>query len=136
MSRPACPTTRRARACVSPARGFTLIEILVVLVVVGITLAFATLSVNPSGPSDRLNIEAQRLLALTQDAADEAEVLGGRRLGSRKAIRYESNEGGGGGVPDAALGHQFFMFLNSESDRYNVLYQRGDSNFGLIQPRD
>ena len=44
-------------------------------------------------------------------------------------------------VEDAAfqmqlLGHQFFMFLNSESDRHNVLYQRSDSNFGLIQPRD
>lgn len=34
------------------------------------------------------------------------------------------------------LGHQFFMFLNSETDRHNVLYQRTDGNFGLIQPAD
>ena len=108
MSRPACPTTRRARACVSPARGFTLIEILVVLVVVGITLAFATLSVNPSGPSDRLNIEAQRLLALTQDAADEA-ILSGHTIGleiSSDGYRFVKLERDGWAViegPDNAL---------------------------------
>ncbi len=34
------------------------------------------------------------------------------------------------------LGHHFFMFLNSESEHYNVLYQRDDGNFGLIQPTD
>ncbi len=34
------------------------------------------------------------------------------------------------------LGHRFFMFLNSESDRHNVLYQRDDGDFGLIQPEE
>jgi putative sigma-54 modulation protein len=42
-------------------------------------------------------------------------------------------------VDDAAfqmelLGHTFFMFLNSDSGQYNVLYQRDDGNHGLIQP--
>jgi putative sigma-54 modulation protein len=32
------------------------------------------------------------------------------------------------------LGHTFFMFLNSGSSQYNVLYQRDDGNYGLIQP--
>jgi len=32
------------------------------------------------------------------------------------------------------LGHSFFMFLNSESRQYNVLYRRDDGNYGLIQP--
>jgi len=32
------------------------------------------------------------------------------------------------------LGHRFFMFLNSETGRFNVLYQRDDDDFGLIQP--
>ena len=32
------------------------------------------------------------------------------------------------------LGHSFFMFLNSESDGYNLLYERDDGNYGLIQP--
>jgi putative sigma-54 modulation protein len=34
------------------------------------------------------------------------------------------------------LGHRFFMFLNSESASHNVLYQRDDGNFGLIQPAE
>ena len=32
------------------------------------------------------------------------------------------------------LGHSFFMFLNGESRQYNVIYQRDDGNYGLIQP--
>ncbi len=32
------------------------------------------------------------------------------------------------------LGHQFFMFLNSDTGTHNVLYQRRDGNLGLIQP--
>ena len=32
------------------------------------------------------------------------------------------------------LGHSFFMFLNSETDGYNLLYERDDGNYGLIQP--
>ncbi len=32
------------------------------------------------------------------------------------------------------LGHQFYMFLNRDSGRHNVLYQRNDGNFGLIEP--
>jgi putative sigma-54 modulation protein len=32
------------------------------------------------------------------------------------------------------LGHSFYMFRNSESDEYNVVYLREDGNYGLIQP--
>ena len=32
------------------------------------------------------------------------------------------------------LGHHFFMFLNSDTETHNVLYQRRDGNLGLIQP--
>lgn len=60
--------------------GFTLIEVLVVLVIIGVVLTFATLSVNPSGPSDRLDTESQRLQALAQAAADDA-VLYGQSIG-------------------------------------------------------
>ena len=34
------------------------------------------------------------------------------------------------------LDHTFYMFLDSETNRYSVLYRRADSNFGLIQPTD
>jgi putative sigma-54 modulation protein len=32
------------------------------------------------------------------------------------------------------LGHQFFVFVNAESERINVLYRRKDGDFGLIEP--
>ncbi len=33
------------------------------------------------------------------------------------------------------LGHIFYLFLDYESDKYSVLYLRGDGNYGLIQPK-
>lgn len=32
------------------------------------------------------------------------------------------------------LRHNFFMFLNAETDDLNVLYKRKDGNYGLIEP--
>ena len=32
------------------------------------------------------------------------------------------------------VGHDFFLFLNSETDQHNLLYKRHDGDFGLIQP--
>jgi ribosome hibernation promoting factor len=32
------------------------------------------------------------------------------------------------------LGHQFFIFVNAENERINVLYRRSDGNLGLIEP--
>lgn len=41
--------------------------------------------------------------------------------------------------PEAAahmdlLGHDFFMFINSESGQVNTVYHRRDGNYGLIEP--
>lgn len=33
-----------------------------------------------------------------------------------------------------ALGHDFYMFRNSESDEINVIYRRKNGNYGLIEP--
>lgn len=35
---------------------------------------------------------------------------------------------------DIAGGRDFFVFTNSESGSINVIYKRGDGNFGLIEP--
>jgi putative sigma-54 modulation protein len=32
------------------------------------------------------------------------------------------------------LGHSFYIFLNAEEDMLNVIYRRGDGNYGLLQP--
>jgi putative sigma-54 modulation protein len=33
-----------------------------------------------------------------------------------------------------ALGHDFYMFRNAESDTINVIYLRDDGNYGLLEP--
>ncbi|MBP3409792.1 MAG: ribosome-associated translation inhibitor RaiA [Clostridia bacterium] len=43
------------------------------------------------------------------------------------------------GIEDAItqmelLGHDFFLFLNEESETMNVLYRRNDGSYGLLQP--
>ena len=32
------------------------------------------------------------------------------------------------------LGHSFFLFVNAENERFNVLYVRQDGDYGLIEP--
>jgi len=55
------------------AAGFTLVEILVVMVIIGITLGMASLNAIPS-PRQDLENEAKRLTLLLQLARDEAIV--------------------------------------------------------------
>lgn len=64
--------------------GFTLIEVLVVLVIIGVVVTFASLSVDPTGPGDRLHSASQRLVAQARDAADEA-ILSGHTIGLQLA---------------------------------------------------
>ncbi len=34
------------------------------------------------------------------------------------------------------LQHSFYMFLNSESGRYNVVYKRSENDYGVIEPAE
>ncbi|MDE6031017.1 MAG: sigma 54 modulation/S30EA ribosomal C-terminal domain-containing protein, partial [Oscillospiraceae bacterium] len=34
------------------------------------------------------------------------------------------------------LGHTFFMFRNSETDRVNVVYMREEGNYAVLVPED
>lgn len=56
--------------------GFTLIEILVVVVIVGIIVTFATLSIGNRALDDRLETESERLQQILQLASEEAETKG------------------------------------------------------------
>lgn len=60
-------------------RGFTLLELLVVLLIIGITLSFAVLSVNNRSREQTLGAEAQRFAARLTLASQEA-VLHSREM--------------------------------------------------------
>ena len=59
-----------ARAAVQ--RGFTLLEMMVVLILIGIVMGMAMLSFGGTGPQDRLEEEARRLMQLVGLAREEA----------------------------------------------------------------
>ena len=61
------------RACLKPAYGFTLLELLVVMVIVGITLGMVSFNAMPS-ERQALQSDAQRIALLLQLARDEAIV--------------------------------------------------------------
>lgn len=63
------------------SRGFTLIEVLAVVVIVGLLLTFATLSVG-TNQDETVQTEAKRFTALVRLAAEEA-ILSTRELGIR-----------------------------------------------------
>lgn len=68
-----CPHHCRPRY----AQGFTLLEVLVVLLIIGVLISFATLSINRA--DNTVEEEAQRLAALIRLGSQEA-VLQGREL--------------------------------------------------------
>lgn len=56
--------------------GFTLIEILVVVLIIGVLVTFATLSIGDRALVDKLDSEVQRLEQLFRLAQEEAELKG------------------------------------------------------------
>ncbi len=67
------------RTAPARCRGFTLIELMVVIVIVGIITSLAALSVGRSG-DDQLGEEVRRLAALCELASEEA-IITGRQFG-------------------------------------------------------
>ena len=64
-------------------RGFTLLELMVVLVIIGVILSFVSLSSGGDSRAEQMQREAQRLIALLELASEEA-VLRSEQL----AIRF------------------------------------------------
>ncbi|NLO85025.1 MAG: ribosome-associated translation inhibitor RaiA [Clostridiales bacterium] len=70
--------------------------------------------------------------------AESAEAIIGEES-SRKVVRNKTFPVRPMSVEDAIfqmelLGHHFFVFVNSETDRTNILYLRNDGDLGLMEP--
>ncbi len=61
-------------------KGFTLIEIMVVMVIIGVILGFATLSIGDGGQARKLEQEMQRLASLLTLASQEA-IMQAKEMG-------------------------------------------------------
>ena len=78
----------------SPGRGFTLVELLVVIVILGSLIGLAVLSTGIAGPARELRNEAERLAGLIAVLAEEA-VLDNREYGlslhaeGYRVLRYD-----------------------------------------------
>ena len=100
------PSAGRTRA--GPA-GFTLIELMVVILLVGLVATFAVINLGGDSARERQQREARRLHA-RMDLAREEAVLQARALGIR-------------------FGDRAYQFLELRSDRWRPL--AGDGVFGL-----
>lgn len=109
---------------------------LVVVLIIGVVMGFVSLSINPTGPADRLDTEARRLEALAQAAADDS-VLYGREVGL-DIVR--------GGYRFLRLGDDGWQPLNGTQtplrqrelgdDLVIALIARDDDTPKLVQPQD
>lgn len=68
-------------------QGFTLLELLIVLVILGITISFTVLSFGLKSPEDDLKEQGLRLAALMQLAAEESILLS-----QELALQFESEQ--------------------------------------------
>jgi putative sigma-54 modulation protein len=78
------------------------------------------------GPENRQALE--RLAGGVSEGTQERRIVKTKRFG----IEPMFEEDAVARMED--LGHSFFIFVNAENERLNVLYRRVDGNYGVIEP--
>jgi putative sigma-54 modulation protein len=66
--------------------------------------------------------------ALEEESSDSPKIAKVKRFAVKPMSVREASE------QMELLGHSFFLFVNSDNDRLELLYRRDDGNYGLIEP--
>ncbi|PJF40978.1 MAG: ribosome-associated translation inhibitor RaiA [Chloroflexi bacterium] len=72
----------------------------------------------------------------TYEETSDDELDGGHRIVRRKTIEALAMSEDEAIEQMELLGHNFFMFLNGETGKINVLYRRTAGGYGLLIPED
>ncbi len=75
-----------------------------------------------------------RHAALPVPAAEAVEAVSEPRILRTKRFTLKPMTAEEAALQMEMLGHDFFVFLSAETDEVNVVYRRGDGNYGLIEP--
>ncbi len=80
-----------------------------------------------------------REAAEAKSLPEEDEFIGPAEEGEGRLVRVKRFAMKPMGIEEALmqmqlLGHDFFVFYNSETETVSVVYKRDDGNFGLIEP--
>jgi putative sigma-54 modulation protein len=82
--------------------------------------------VRARGPEEKTILA--RIADGTADAARERRVVKTKRFAIKPMFEEDAI------AEMEALGHAFFVFVNADGERVNVLYRRTDGDYGLIEP--
>ncbi len=77
---------------------------------------------------DRVYVTTEELPVEELAEQEEGEIVRVKRFDVLPMLPEEAIE------QMELLGHSFYIFLNADEDAINVVYKRGDANYGLLQP--
>ena len=77
---------------------------------------------------DRLHVVTDELPVEEPVEQDQGEIVRVKRFDVLPMVPEEAIE------QMELLGHSFYIFWNADEDAINVVYKRGDDNYGLLQP--
>jgi len=76
-----------------------------------------------------------RGISLTrQEATEEMEIEAPKKVVKSKRFLVKPMLEGEAINQMELLGHDFFLFINAETEKLNLLYRRENGNYGLIEP--
>jgi len=76
---------------------------------------------------------AEALAEFDNNQEEEEPEIGGKIVKSKR-FGVKPMDAEEAAMQMELIGHDFFVFLNANTDEVNVIYTRKDGNFGLIEP--